>query len=189
MLISSMSVVKKADEDEHVPAVVVDLDPLGELLLATKEPLVEAIKWLRPLEQSAQSSPVTWQLSYEVNIRRGKYLLALRALRNLAAIAPDSSASHLAILHFLILIPTISASLSAPILATIEAALPELAKGSTPAAYNTGLLQQGLGLAGIVTVARGAILIGGGSLRSEAEALLFSAADEQLTVDLRVCPL
>lgn len=68
---SYMTVAKKADDDEHAPAPVVDLDPLGEALLETKTPLDAATKWLKPLETCAKGSEGTWELSFEVNIRRG----------------------------------------------------------------------------------------------------------------------
>lgn len=67
------SAARKAEkeEEEEVVAPVVDLDPVGELLLQTKEPLVQALKFLRPLEKAAPEQVQTWVLSYEVAIRRG----------------------------------------------------------------------------------------------------------------------
>lgn len=63
---------KKGDDEDNTPTVVVDADPLGEILLATKDPLGEAIKWLKPLEKCAPKNEGVWELSYEVNLRRGQ---------------------------------------------------------------------------------------------------------------------
>lgn len=70
-----VSAARKAEkeEEEEVVAPVVDKDPVGELLLQTKEPLVQALKFLRPLEKAAPDQVQTWVLSYEVAIRRGLF--------------------------------------------------------------------------------------------------------------------
>lgn len=62
----------KKVEEEEIPAPIVDQDPVGEVLLQTKEPLVQALKFLKPLEKAAPGMIDTWLLSFEVAIRRGE---------------------------------------------------------------------------------------------------------------------
>ncbi|KAL9588617.1 MAG: hypothetical protein Q9203_002582 [Teloschistes exilis] len=66
-----------------------DKDPTGAKLVATAEPLVEAMKFLIPLLEFSSKSINAQQVGFEVFIRRRKHLLALRCL--LAARAIDSS--------------------------------------------------------------------------------------------------
>lgn len=60
------------DEDE----LVFDPDPRGLELIKTDEPLVEALKFLRPLQKEAGAELDTWLLTYEVAIRRSEFKLA-----------------------------------------------------------------------------------------------------------------
>ncbi len=59
--------------------VPIDPDPEG-FLLAQKDPLTEAAKMVSILALQAPSNLETWLLGFDVAIRRGKWLMALRAL-------------------------------------------------------------------------------------------------------------
>ncbi|KAK6148894.1 hypothetical protein DH2020_016419 [Rehmannia glutinosa] len=56
----------------------VDLDPHGEKLLQVEDPLVEATKYLKLLQKHSSDSLETHLLSFEVNMRKQKILLALQ---------------------------------------------------------------------------------------------------------------
>lgn len=60
------------EEEEVAP--IVDADPFGQNLLETKDPLVEALKYLRPLEKAAPGQVSTWLLSFEIAVRRSAFL-------------------------------------------------------------------------------------------------------------------
>ncbi|KAL8705870.1 MAG: hypothetical protein Q9201_001018 [Fulgogasparrea decipioides] len=66
-----------------------DKDPKGAKLLATTEPLVDAMKFLAPLLEFSPKNLEAQQVGFEVFIRRKKYLMALRCL--LAARSTDPS--------------------------------------------------------------------------------------------------
>ncbi|KAL3961537.1 hypothetical protein ACCO45_003060 [Purpureocillium lilacinum] len=59
-----------------------DEDPLGLKLAATTDPLGEAMKFLEPLLQACPKSIEGQVAGFEVYMRRGKYVLALRCLNN-----------------------------------------------------------------------------------------------------------
>ncbi|KDE04801.1 hypothetical protein MVLG_04765 [Microbotryum lychnidis-dioicae p1A1 Lamole] len=109
----------KADEDE---------DPLGEKLLENKEPLQAALKFLKPLEKEAAGLVETWVLSYQVSIRRGKYLLALAALRRALSLSPLSPSilPLLASFHKLTTTTTYQTTQTPLVQKTISATLPTL---------------------------------------------------------------
>lgn len=81
----------KADADETKKE---DTDPIGKTLLETKQPLEDAMKFLAPLLEFCPGNLEAQKVAFEVQIRRGKYLLATKALLAMKAIAPDDSAVH-----------------------------------------------------------------------------------------------
>ena len=75
----------KSDETKKkLPKRDADEDPKGEKLAAL-EPLKEATRLSKALEKYAAASVETHALAFDVSMVRGKPLLALRALRRLAA--------------------------------------------------------------------------------------------------------
>ncbi|XP_040957833.1 N-terminal acetyltransferase A complex auxiliary subunit NAA15 [Gossypium hirsutum] len=61
----------------------VDPDPYGEKLLKTEDPLSEATKYLKLLQKNSPDSLETHLLSFEVNMRKQKILLAFQAVKQL----------------------------------------------------------------------------------------------------------
>jgi len=67
-----------------------DPDPLGEALENTSEPLEQAMKFVEPLLLHASEYEETQLLAFEVYIRQGKPILALKAVTEALKIKPDS---------------------------------------------------------------------------------------------------
>lgn len=63
-----------------------DLDPRGLQLLKAEEPLVEALKFLRPLQKEAPKEVETWFLTFEIAMRRGELFPQDFCLRSFADI-------------------------------------------------------------------------------------------------------
>ena len=63
-----------------------DADPDGVALAATEDPLGEATKLIRRLESAAGDRLETHLLAFEVYLRKGRLLLALRALKRAGAV-------------------------------------------------------------------------------------------------------
>ncbi|GAA6062023.1 hypothetical protein JCM10212_005456 [Sporobolomyces blumeae] len=86
--------VEKKDEKPDPLNAYVDKDPLGLELLRTAEPLVEAARFVKPLERARPRDVETWKMSFELALRSGKHLDALRALRTAHAVSkPQETAS------------------------------------------------------------------------------------------------
>jgi peptide alpha-N-acetyltransferase len=63
---------------------VTDSDPDGEKYVNTEKPLVEALKFIKPLELLTPESAEVNALGFEVYIRQNKLLLAVKALSKIA---------------------------------------------------------------------------------------------------------
>ena len=80
---------------------VEDPDPDGEQLASADDPLEKATPFLRTLQTSAPGALRTHLLASELYLRKGKFLLVLRALCKAHAIAPGSPSVHKATIRFL----------------------------------------------------------------------------------------
>ncbi|KAF5758183.1 putative transferase [Helianthus annuus] len=78
----------------------VDPDPHGEKLLQTEDPLMEAGKYLKLLQKHSSDFLETHLLSFEVNLRKKKILLALQALKHLQRMDPGNPDAHRCLLRF-----------------------------------------------------------------------------------------
>ncbi|GMH15945.1 hypothetical protein Nepgr_017786 [Nepenthes gracilis] len=82
----------------HIKAV--DPDPHGEKLLQVGDPLMEATKYLKLLQKNSLDSLETHLLSFEVNMRKQKILLALQAVKHLIRLDAESPDSHCCLIRF-----------------------------------------------------------------------------------------
>ena len=80
---------------------VVDDDPDGAALAGVADPLSVAAGFLRTLQMHAPSELRTWTLAATLAMRKGRYLLVLRALRKAHQIAPDDPEVHRTTIEFL----------------------------------------------------------------------------------------
>ncbi|KAA3489306.1 N-alpha-acetyltransferase 16, NatA auxiliary subunit-like [Gossypium australe] len=78
----------------------VDPDPYGEKLLKTDDPLSEATKYLKLLQKNSSDSLETHLLSFEVNMRKQKILLAFQAVKQLLRLDADNPDSHCCLIKF-----------------------------------------------------------------------------------------
>lgn len=79
---------------------VVDLDPDGQKLLQVEDPLAEATKYLQLLQEHSASHLETHLLSFEINIRKQKILLALQAVKRQLRLDPDDPEVHRCLIRF-----------------------------------------------------------------------------------------
>ncbi|KAL6842778.1 hypothetical protein ACP4OV_027622 [Aristida adscensionis] len=78
----------------------VDLDPHGEKLLQIEDPLAEATKYLKLLQNNSSNSLETHILSFELNMRKQKVLLAFQAVKQLIKLDENSPDSHRCLIKF-----------------------------------------------------------------------------------------
>ncbi|KAK2755950.1 hypothetical protein FQN54_005746 [Arachnomyces sp. PD_36] len=77
-----------------------DTDPLGTKLVQTTEPVKEAVKYLTPLLEFSPGNIEVQLAGFEVNIRRNKYVLALKCLMASHSIDPSNPTLHSQIYRF-----------------------------------------------------------------------------------------
>lgn len=94
---SSASGVSKSGKRHVKP---VDPDPHGEKLLQVEDPLSEATKYLKLLQKNSPNSLETHLLSFEVNIRKQKILLAFQAVKHLLRLNAEDPESHRCLIRF-----------------------------------------------------------------------------------------
>jgi peptide alpha-N-acetyltransferase len=82
------------------PIKPVDPDPHGEKLLQVEDPLAEATKYLKLLQTNSPDSVETHLLSFELNMRKQKILLALQALKQLLRLDAENPDSHSCMIRF-----------------------------------------------------------------------------------------
>ncbi|XP_027125429.1 N-terminal acetyltransferase A complex auxiliary subunit NAA15 [Coffea arabica] len=78
----------------------VDPDPHGERLLQVEDPLLEATKYLKLLQEYSPDFLETHVLSFEVHMRKQKRLCALKAVRNLLRLNADHPDTHRCLIKF-----------------------------------------------------------------------------------------
>lgn len=78
----------------------VDTDPDGAKLAQVEDPLGEAGKFIRLLQEHAGGDIETHLLAFQVFMHRQKLLLALQALKKQRSIHPDSPAGHCCLMRF-----------------------------------------------------------------------------------------
>ncbi|KAK9102131.1 hypothetical protein Sjap_019385 [Stephania japonica] len=107
---SSASGVSKSGKRQH--AKPVDPDPNGAKLLQVEDPLLEATKYLKLLQKNSSESLETHLLSFEVNMRKQKILLAFQAVKQLLRLDAENPDSHCCLIRFFHKVGTMSAPVS-----------------------------------------------------------------------------
>uniref|UniRef100_A0A0D9V2Y2 Uncharacterized protein n=1 Tax=Leersia perrieri TaxID=77586 RepID=A0A0D9V2Y2_9ORYZ len=78
----------------------VDLDPHGEKLVQIEDPLAEGTKYLKLLQNNSSDSIETHTLSFELNMRKQKILLAFQAVKHLIRLDENNPDSHRCLIRF-----------------------------------------------------------------------------------------
>nr|GEV96903.1 N-terminal acetyltransferase A complex auxiliary subunit NAA15-like isoform X2 [Tanacetum cinerariifolium] len=87
----------------------VDTDPNGEKLLQIEDPLMEAGKYLKLVQKHSSDYLETHLLSFEVNMRKQKILLALQALKHLVQLDAENPDTHRCLIRFFHKVASMSA--------------------------------------------------------------------------------
>eukprot|EP00268_Persea_americana_P057678 TRINITY_DN691_c1_g1_i3.p1 TRINITY_DN691_c1_g1~~TRINITY_DN691_c1_g1_i3.p1 ORF type:complete len:902 (+),score=191.41 TRINITY_DN691_c1_g1_i3:143-2848(+) len=95
---TSTAGVSKTGKRQHTKPV--DLDPHGEKLLQVEDLLAEGTKYLKLLQRNSSKSLETHLLSFEINMRKQKILLAFQAVKQLLKLDADNPDSHRCLIRF-----------------------------------------------------------------------------------------
>mmetsp|Transcript_13670 Transcript_13670/g.57854 ORF Transcript_13670/g.57854 Transcript_13670/m.57854 type:complete len:849 (-) Transcript_13670:900-3446(-) len=120
-----------------------DPDPNGDALLRTKTPLVEAERLLEPLLRHAADFEDTHLLAFEVFVRKGKLLLALRACNAAVRCSPSSFAARRNVARLAALVASaVDASTSLAVRTVLDDGVGALTGGATAMAYARALVAE-----------------------------------------------
>lgn len=117
---------KKNNNDGSSAEKMEDEDPDGKLLARTENPLEEALKWLRPLQNLCPNRLLPNLMAFEIYFRKKKTLLMLHALKKSIKIDSESSDVFKSTARFLKFYNENKDSLHPTVKTVIEAELPDL---------------------------------------------------------------
>ncbi|KZT00643.1 NMDA receptor-regulated protein 1a [Laetiporus sulphureus 93-53] len=123
--------VKKAnanvneDKGLELPAPKDD-DPDGAKLLQASDPLEKAAKFLAPLRTLAKDNIDAWIATYDVAVRRKKYIQAVKALNSARAVNAEDPELHVRLVHFRTIVASLPQSPPAPMGPVVSEALTKL---------------------------------------------------------------
>ncbi|KAI0305165.1 NMDA receptor-regulated protein 1-domain-containing protein [Multifurca ochricompacta] len=165
-----------------------DEDPDGIKLLTNPDPLERAWKLLSPLLRLSISNIEVWISIYDVAVRRGKYLQAIRALNYAKGLDASHPELHVRCLHFRKLYESLPSSSLASAGTVISIALEALiTEKMTLEAYNAQYLQRHSASArAALGAARGLQILN--SPRDEIEGVVFGTLNPQVDLPLKVSP-
>ncbi|KAI1315077.1 N-alpha-acetyltransferase 16, NatA auxiliary subunit [Mortierella claussenii] len=161
----------------------VDEDPDGLKYSKAADPLGEALKFLKPLQELAADRIETHLMSFEIYIRKNKLLLALRALLKSIKIDANNATLHEQLVRFALAVRKAGDSIKPPVKAVIDKHWETLyhGKGQALTAFNDAFLDKNKELGSVphlISAAMAASLIDP-SVKSKAEAILFSMEEEK----------
>ncbi|KAI0064906.1 N-terminal acetyltransferase A auxiliary subunit [Artomyces pyxidatus] len=163
-----------------------DEDPDGFKLLTDPEPLERAWKLLSPLPALVRNNIDVWIAVYDVAVRRGKYLQAVRALSNAKALDPEHAELHLRYLHFRKTYSALPSPLSGPVGAIVSNTLSSLLPSELSSdLYNSQYLQRHPADArAVFSAARGLHLLD--HPKEEVEDMIFGVLNREAHLQLKV---
>ncbi|KAH7283085.1 hypothetical protein KP509_35G060100 [Ceratopteris richardii] len=97
---AAFSSSNKGGKKGSQPPKTADTDPDGEKLLQVEDPLGEATKYLKLLQDHSSEVLETHLLAFEIYMRKKKYLLALQALKRQLKLGLESPDVHRCIIRF-----------------------------------------------------------------------------------------
>lgn len=174
------------DEKEAAPAAPVDDDPDGLKLINTPKPLEEAAKLVRPLEDLQPQDIRVWAMDFDLALRRGKYLQAIRAIRAIQKLRADDPELH----YRVVLLKTrlTGTSLSEHTRAVLSKALDDLTPADVPVEQiNTLFLQNNPdSAAAVFSYSRSLWAIKGQSVLSDVEESVLQLARPELQPSIEI---
>ncbi|KAF9355515.1 N-alpha-acetyltransferase 16, NatA auxiliary subunit [Mortierella sp. AD094] len=165
----------------------VDDDPEGTKYSKVEDPLAEALKFLKPLQDLASERIETHLYGFNIYIRQKKLLLALRSLLKAHKIEPNNAMLHEQLVRFALEVQKGSPKPS--VKAVIDQHWSTLYQGQDLVAFTTAFLEKNKDLGSvyhIINAAQASYLVSSSDSKnnkseslSKGEKLLFSIQDDQ----------
>ncbi|KAF9151527.1 N-alpha-acetyltransferase 16, NatA auxiliary subunit [Linnemannia schmuckeri] len=164
----------------------VDEDPEGLKYTKTEDPLGEALKFLKPLQELAADRIETHLMGFELYIRKNKLLLALKSLLKAIKIDANNATLHEQLVRFALAVHKAGASLKPTVKSVIDKHWDTLfqGKGKDLKAFTAGFLENSKTLGSVPHLISAAIAVsliepGTEKSKAEAEAIIFLITNEK----------
>ncbi|KAF9357803.1 N-alpha-acetyltransferase 16, NatA auxiliary subunit [Mortierella sp. NVP85] len=159
----------------------VEEDPDGTKYTKTEDPLGEALKFLKPLQELAANRIDTHLMGFELYIRKNKLLLALKSLLKSIKIDPNHATLHEQLVRFGLAVQKAGSSLKPSVKAVIDQHWSTLYHGQDLKAFAKAFVKKNKGLGSVPHTVSAAITMAllAPSEKSKAEDLLFTIEGAQ----------
>ncbi|KAF8982870.1 N-alpha-acetyltransferase 16, NatA auxiliary subunit [Entomortierella lignicola] len=155
----------------------VDEDPDGLKYTKTEDPIGEALKLLKPLQELATGRIETHLMGFELYIRKNKLLLALKALLKSHQIDANNAVLHEQLVRFALAVRKAGASIKPPVQAVIDKHWVTLyqGKGDNLASFTASFVEKNKDIGSVTHLISGAIstVLIDPSAKSKAEDIIF----------------
>ncbi|KAJ7512093.1 NMDA receptor-regulated protein 1-domain-containing protein [Mycena galericulata] len=172
------------NDDKGLEPTPKDDDPDGSKLLQCTDPLERAAKLLKPLASLAETNIEVWIATYDVAVRRKKYLQASKALTHAAAIESEHPELHIRRVEFRQTVSALPQPPQAvgPILAeSMAKLLPDEVSFET---FNSQYLQRHSASAPVI-LAVAKVMVKLQTPRDQVDDTLFSVFGTEVSLDLK----
>ncbi|KAF9284862.1 N-alpha-acetyltransferase 16, NatA auxiliary subunit [Mortierella alpina] len=170
--------IKKAG-GANVNGAKVDEDPEGTKFSKVEDPLGEALKFLRPMQELAADRIETHLMSFEIYLRKNKLLLALKSLLKAFDIDANHAALHEQLVRFALAVQKAASSLKPDVKAVIDQHWNQLYHGLDLEGFNAAFISRNTDAGSVphvISAAIAASLICPADM-TKAEALLFTVQE------------
>ncbi|KAG0201400.1 N-alpha-acetyltransferase 16, NatA auxiliary subunit [Mortierella sp. GBA30] len=159
----------------------VDEDPEGLKYVKTEDPLNEALKFLKPLQELAAERIETHLMGFEIYIRKNKLLLALKSLLKSVQLDSNNATLHEQLVRFALAVKKAGDSIKPAVKSVVDKHWETLyqSKDSDLLSFTTAFLEKNKDLGSVPHLISAAIavsLIHPGD-KSKAEEIVFMIAD------------
>ncbi|KAF9913252.1 N-alpha-acetyltransferase 16, NatA auxiliary subunit [Linnemannia zychae] len=165
----------------------VDEDPEGLKYTKTEDPLGEALKFLKPLQELAAERIETHLMGFELYIRKNKLLLALKSLLKSVKIDANNATLHEQLVRFALAVQKAGATIKPSVKSVIDKHWDTLFQGKSIKdlkAFTAGFLETSKSLGSVPHLVSAAIAVsliepGTDKSKADAEAILFLIAEDK----------
>ncbi|KAI8598904.1 NMDA receptor-regulated protein 1-domain-containing protein [Dissophora ornata] len=181
---ASAETAKKAGASGAAAAVKVDEDPEGTKYTKCEDPLGEALKFLKPLQDLAAERIETHLMGFEIYIRKNKLLLALQSLLKAFKLDASNATLHEQLVRFALAVQKAGDSLKPTVKSVIDKHWDTLyqSHGKDLSAFTAAFLERSKDQGSVPDLISAAIavsLVDPANNKAKAEDMLFLTVDDR----------
>lgn len=115
---------------------------IPDKLARVEDPLEQAIKFLKPLQDLASKNIETHLMAFEIYYRKGKVLLMLQSIKRAYRLEPNNCELHTCLVRFVELVSSKLGTLEAPVVDVINQVMEPITRGRSAKQMNEDFLKE-----------------------------------------------